>query len=81
MIEIASPATPQLGSLSPRVVPPRRRRSPKYPPGASRERDRRRKYHPMAGREHSFVTLHPSRSSLIVAPTDQGQTPAALKSP
>ncbi len=34
MIEIASAAMPQLGSLLPRVIRPRRWRSPKHPPAA-----------------------------------------------
>jgi hypothetical protein len=47
MIEIASPATPQLSSL----LPPRRWRSPNDAPGASRERGRREKYDPIMGCE------------------------------
>ena len=39
MIAIASPATPQLSSLSPLVVRPRRRRSPEDAPGAYPEHD------------------------------------------
>jgi hypothetical protein len=77
MIEIASTTTPQLSSL----LPPRRRRSPNDPPGASREHGRREKYDPIAAREHSLATLHPSKSSLIVIPAAQQQTPATLKSP
>src|SRR5580704_6327817 len=77
MIEIASPATPQLSSL----LPPRRRRSPNDAPGASREHGRREKYDPIADREHSLATLYPSKSSLIVIPTARQPTPATLKSP
>src|SRR3982074_1821781 len=62
VIEIASPATPQLSAL----LPPRRRRSPNDAPGASREHGRREKYDPIADREHSLATLYPSKSSLIV---------------
>ena len=40
MIEIASPATPQISSL----LPLRRRRSPNEAPGASCEYGRREKY-------------------------------------
>src|ERR1700731_1909454 len=65
VIEIASPATPQLSSL----LPPRRPRSPNDAPGASREHGRREKYDPIAAREHSLATLYPSKSSLIVIPT------------
>ena len=75
MIEIASPATPQLSSL----LPPRR--SPNDAPGAFREHGRREKYDPIAAREHSLATLYPSKSSLIVIPTARQQTPAILKSP
>ena len=81
MIEIASPATPQLSSLLPLVVRPRRRRSPNDAPGTSREHDRREKYDPIADRQHSLATLHPSKSSLIVIPTARQQTLASLKSP
>ena len=81
MIEIASPAAPQLSSLLPLVVRPRRWRSPNEAPGASREHDRREKYDPIADREHSIATLYPSKSSLIIIPTARQQTPAALKSP
>src|SRR5208337_3818842 len=77
MIEIASPATPQLSSL----LPPRRRRSPNDAPGASHEHGRREKYDPIADREHSLGTLYPSKSSLIVIPTARQQTLATLKSP
>jgi hypothetical protein len=77
MIEIESPATPQLGSL----LPPRRRRSPNDAPGASREHGRREKYDPIAARAHSLATLYPSKSSLIVIPAARQQTPATLKSP
>src|ERR1700720_4237336 len=81
MIEIASPATPQLSSLLPLAVRPRRRRSSNDAPGASREHGRREKYDPIADREHSLATLYPSKSSLIVIPTARQQTPATLKSP
>jgi hypothetical protein len=77
MIEIASPATPQLSSLS----PPRRWRSPNDAPGASHEHGHREKYDPIAAREHSLATLYPSKSSLIVIPTARQPTPATLKSP
>src|SRR3984893_2463272 len=77
MIDIASPATPQLGSL----LPPRRWRSPNEAPGASREHGRREKYDPIAAREHSLATLYPSKSSLIVIPAARKQTLALLKSP
>ena len=81
MIEIASAAMPQLGSLLPQVIRPRRWRSPKYPPAASPEQGRSQKNHPVAGREHSLATFHPSKSSLMVtAPTHQ-QMLATLKSP
>jgi hypothetical protein len=81
MIEIASPATPQLGSLLTLVVRPRRWRSPKHPQAASPEQGRREKYHPMAGREHLLATRYPSKSALIVIPTTHQQTPATFKSP
>ena len=81
MIEIASRATPQLGSHLPLVIRPRRWRSPKHPPAASPEQGRRKKYHPMASREHLLAMLHPSKSSLMVIPTTHQQTPAMLKSP
>ena len=61
MIEIASPATPQLSSL----LPPCRRRSLNDAPGASREHGRREKYDPIAARGHSLATLYPSKSSLM----------------
>ena len=78
MIEIASPATPQLSSL----LPPRRRRSPNDDaPGAFREHGRREKSDPIAARERSLATLYPSESSLIVIPAARQQTPATLKSP
>src|SRR6202045_3518419 len=51
------------------LLPPRRRRSPNYPPGASRQHGRREKYDPTADREHSLNTRYPSKSSLIVIPT------------
>jgi hypothetical protein len=81
MIEIALPATPQLGSLLPLVVRPRRWCSPKDPPAACREHGRRQKYHPVAGREHPLATLYPSKSSLMVMATARQKTPATLKSP
>jgi len=81
MIEIASSAAPQLGSLLPRVIRPRRWRSPKHPPAASPERGRSQKYHPVADREHLLATLYPSKSSLMVTATTRQQTPATLKSP
>jgi hypothetical protein len=81
MIEIASAAMPQLGSLLPRVIRPRRWRSPKHPPAASPEQGRSQKNHPIANREHSLATLHPSKSSLMVTATTRQQTPAMLKSP
>jgi hypothetical protein len=81
MIEIASPTTPQLGSLLPPVVRPRRWRSPKHPPAASPEQGRHEKYDPIANRQHSLATLHPSKSSLMVVATTRQQTPATLKSP
>ena len=81
MIEIASAAMPQLGSLLPRVIRPRRWRSPKHPPAASPEQGRSQKYHPVADREHLLATLYPSKSSLMVTATTRKQTPATLKSP
>ena len=81
MIEIASPATPQPGSLLPLVVRPRRWRSPKDPPAAAPEHGRGQKYHPMAGREHPLATLYPSKSSLMLIATTRQPTPATLKSP
>ena len=69
MIEIASPTTPQLSSLLPLVVRPRRWCSPNDAPGASREHGRHEKYDPIADREHSIATLYPSKSFLIVIPT------------
>ena len=81
MIEIASPATPQLSSLLPLVLRPRRLRSPNDAPGAPREHGRREKYDPFADREHSLATLYPSESSLIVIPTARQHTLATLKSP
>jgi len=81
MIEIASSAAPQLGSLLPLVVRPRRSRSPKDPPADSPEHGRREKYHPMTGREYPIATLYPSKSSLMVIATTRQQTLATLKSP
>ena len=81
MIEIASSAAPQLGSLLPLAVRLRRSRSPKDPPAGSPEHGRREKYHPMTGREHPIATLYPSKSSLMVIATTRQQTLATLKSP
>jgi hypothetical protein len=81
MIEIATPATPQLGSAVPLVFRPRRWRSPKDPPAASLEHARHEKYHPMAGGERPLATLYPSKSSLMVIATTRQQTLATLKSP
>ncbi len=57
MIEIASAAMPQLGSLLPQVIRPRRWRSPKHPPAASLEQGPSQKNHPVAGREHLGYAL------------------------
>ena len=81
MIEIASAAVPQLGSLLQRVLRPRRWRSPKHPPAASPEQRRSQKSHPVAGGERSCATPYPSKSSLMLIPTTRQQTPAMLKSP
>ena len=81
MIEIASPTTPQLRSLLPLVVRPRRWCSPNDAPGASREHGRHEKYDPIADREHSIATLYPSKSFLIVIPTARQLKRATLKSP
>jgi hypothetical protein len=81
MIEIAPLATPQLSSLLPLVVRPRRWRSPNDAPGASRKYGRREKYDPIADREHSIATLYPSKSSFIIIPIAQQQAPATPKSP
>jgi hypothetical protein len=81
MIAIASPATPQLGSLLPRVVRPRRWRSPPkifHQPLPSLAAA---KYHPMAGKERRLATLDPSKSSLMVMAPAPQKTPATLKSP
>src|SRR5208337_96317 len=56
MIEIASSAAPQLGSLLPLAVRPRRSRSPKDAPADSPEHGRREQYHPMTGKEHPIAT-------------------------
>ncbi len=80
MIEIASAAMPQLGSLFPLVVRPRRWRSPKHPPAASPEQGRSQKIIPWPA-ENTFATLYPSKSSLTVIATTHQQTPATLKSP
>jgi hypothetical protein len=57
MIAITPPAMPQLGSLLPWVIRPRRSRSPKHPPAASLEQARSQKYHPIANREHLGYAL------------------------
>ena len=58
MIEIASPAAPQLSSLLP------------LGGGMMKaEHGRREKYDPIADREHSIATFYPSKSSLIIIPT------------
>jgi hypothetical protein len=81
MIEIASSAAPQLGSLLPLVVRPRRSHSPKDAPAGSPEHGHREQYHPMTGKEHPIATLYPSKSSLMVIATTRKQTLATLKSP
>ena len=81
MIEIASPAMPQLSSLSPLVVSLCRRRSTNDVPDASLEHDRREKYDPFAARERYLATLYPSKSSVTVIPATRKQTPATFKSP
>jgi hypothetical protein len=81
MTEIASAATPQLGSLLPLVVRPRRWRSPKYAPGAYHHRLHREKSDPIADRTHPFAMLHPSKSTLMLVATPHQNTPATLKSP
>jgi hypothetical protein len=81
MIEIASPATPQLSSLSPLVVRPRRRRSPEDAPGAYREHDCREKHDSYADREWLFATLHPPKLSSIAVPAVRRRRPFPLKSP
>jgi hypothetical protein len=81
MIEIASPATPQLASLLLRIVRPRRWRSPNCPSADSPEHGRREKHHPSAGRQHALATLYPSKSSSIAIATTRQQPPATLKSP
>jgi hypothetical protein len=59
MIEIASPATPQLSSL----LPPPRRRSPNDAPGASREHSRPKNMIPLPT-EHSLAILYPAIDAL-----------------
>jgi hypothetical protein len=81
MIEVASPATPQLGSLLPLVIRPRRWRSPKSAPGAHHHHLRREKSDPFADRKHPVATLHSSKSALMLVPTPHQNTPATLKSP
>ena len=81
MIEIASAAMPQRGSLLPLVIRPRRWRSPKHPPAASPEQGRHEKYDPITGGEHALAALYPSKSTLMVIATTPQQTPATLKSP
>jgi hypothetical protein len=76
-----APTTPQLSSLLPLVVRPRRWCPPNDAPGASRELGRREKYDPIANREHSIATLYPSKSTLIVIPTARQLKRATLKSP
>ena len=72
MIEIASPATPQLSSLF--AAAPTALAHP-------HERGRREKYDPIATARHSLATLYPPKSSLIVIPTARQQTRATFKSP
>ena len=81
MIEIASPATPQLASLLLRIVRPRRWRSPNGPPADSPEHGRREKHHPIADRQHRLSALYPSKSSSMVIATSRQQPLATLKSP
>ena len=81
MIEIASPATPQLGSLLPLVIRPRRWRSPNCPPANSPEHGHREKHHPIADRQHRLGALYPSKSSSMVIATTRQQPLATLKSP
>jgi len=81
MIEIASPATPQLASLLLRIVRPRRWRSPNCPSADSPEHGRREKHHPIAGRQHRLDALYPSKSSSMVIATTRQQPLATLKSP
>jgi hypothetical protein len=76
-----SPATPQLGFLSPRVALRRRRRSPKCPPADSPEHGRREKSDPIADKEHPLVTLRLSKSAVTVFPTPRQHTPPTPKSP
>jgi hypothetical protein len=81
MIEIASPATPQLSSLSPLVVRPRRPRSPKDAPSAYREYDCCEKHDHNADRGWFFATLRMPKSSSTTAPNVRRRWPARLKSP
>jgi len=81
MIEIASPATPQLASLLPLVIRPRRRRSPPKIFQQPLPSLAAAKYPPMAGRECRLATLDPSKSSLMVMAPAPQKTPATLKSP
>ena len=81
MIQIASPATPQLASPSSRVLRPRCWRSPNCPPANSPEHGRREKHHPNAGRQHCLGALYPSKSSSMVIATTRQQPLANLKSP
>ncbi len=81
MIEIASPAMPQLGLLSPQVARPRRWRSPKYAPGAYHHHVRPEKSDPIVDREHPCATRHPSKSASMLVPTPHQYTPTTLKSP
>jgi hypothetical protein len=74
MTEIASAAMPQLGSLLPLVVRPRRWRSPKHPPAASPEQGRSQKYHPIASREHLGYAL--SLQIVSDGPSDHSSTDA-----
>jgi len=81
MIEIASLATPQLGSLLPRVARRRRPPSSKSAPSPYHHRLRREESDPLANTEHRFATLHPSKSASMLLPTLRQNTPATLKSP
>ena len=82
MIEIASAAMPQPGSLLPLVVRPRRWRSPKHPPAASPEQSRSQKNHPVASREHlgyalSFQIVSDGHSDHSSADAGDAQIPIA----
>ena len=81
MIAITSPATPQPASLLPRIVRPRRPRSPKAAPGAHRHHHSREKSDLVVERQHLLATLHLSKSAVTVFPTPRQQTPATPKSP